>query len=330
MMPEPLDRRAFDAAHLIAAHPPVWQHPNKEIVAAISCPPDAVHAGTLGYSRWASLPLPATAGSKGTTTVVERPGFYDYAAIDDRAIEWHVNFADPHLFVAYGSQLLAQDELQVAEHPVLGSLKEALAAEGAVARTVEDGRPTPVLVTGVERRCRIATEPDPSADRPDGLYGNAFARARADVVRRATTRLEPPTRTNLIAMAAPGYGQGTYTPEQIETILVTAYTAFTAASVEAARVAGGKPSVVVHTGYWGCGAFGGNRVLMAALQVLAARMAGVDTLAFHVGDPGGSELLADALGFLDGPDGIGGLVSTRERIDAIAAYGFRWGVSDGT
>jgi hypothetical protein len=39
---------------------------------------------------------------------------------------WHVNFADPQLFVAYGSQLLAQDELQAAEHPLLGSIREAL------------------------------------------------------------------------------------------------------------------------------------------------------------------------------------------------------------
>lgn len=328
--PQPLDRRTFDAAGLILAHPPVWQHPNKEVVAAISCPPDAVHAGTLGYSRWAALPLPEVASQDAATTVVERPGFYDYAPIVAGAIEWHVNFADPHLFVAYGSQLLAQDELQVAEHPVLGALKEALVAERAVTRTVEEGRPTPVLVTGAERRCRIATEPDPSAGLPDGLYGNAFALARADVVRAATTRLEPPTITNLIAMAAPGYGHGAYTAEQIETILVTAYTAFTAASAEASRLADAATSLVVHTGYWGCGAFGGNRVLMAALQVLAARMAGVGTLAFHVGDPAGSELLADALGFLDGPDGVGALPSTDERIRAIADYGFRWGVSDGT
>ena len=313
----------------MATHPPVWQHPNKEAVAEISCPPGATHAGTLGYSRWAALPLPAASNTDRAMTLRERPGFYDYASIDGASLEWHVNFADPHLFVAYGSRLLAQDELQVAEHPVLGALKEALVAERAVVRTVEDG-PTPVLVTGAERRCRIATEPDHAAGRPDGLYGNAFARAHPDDVRRATTRLEPPTVTNLIAMAAPGYGRGAYTAEQIEMILVTAYTAFSAAAAESARLADSGASVVVHTGYWGCGAFGGNRILMAALQVLAARMAGIGTLAFHVGDPAGSELLADALGFLDGNEGVGGRTSTRARIDAITAYGFRWGVSDGT
>ena len=64
--------------------------------------------------------------------------------------EWHVNFADPRLFVSYGSGLFAQDEMQVAE---------------------------PSTVEG----------------RPHGLYGNAFLMAKAEVVRRATVRLEPPT-----------------------------------------------------------------------------------------------------------------------------------------
>lgn len=329
-VPEPLERRTYDAAALIAEHPPIWRHPNKEAVAAISCPPDAIHGGTLGYSRWPAMPLPGSNDGDRATTLVERPGFYDYAPIDDAAVAWHVNFADPHLFAAYGSPLLAQDELQVAEHPILGALREALVADGAVARTMEGGRPTPVLVTGVERRCRIATEPDAAAGRPEGLYGNRFADARADVVRRATSRLEPPTVSNVIAMAAPGYGHGVYTAEQIEGILVTATTAFAAARTETANIRDPRTRVVVHTGFWGCGAFGGNRVLMAALQVIAARLVGVDTLAFHVGDPTGAELLADAIGFVDGPGGVGASPTTRALVEAVAHYGFRWGVSDGT
>jgi hypothetical protein len=41
-----------------------------------------------------------------------------------------VNFADEHLFVAYASRLFAQDEIQVAEHPSLGHLKEKLVRKG--------------------------------------------------------------------------------------------------------------------------------------------------------------------------------------------------------
>ncbi len=55
---------------------------------------------------------------------------YDYAraAGVEGAVEWHVNFADPRLFTAYGLGLFAQDEMQVAEHPALGALREALHA----------------------------------------------------------------------------------------------------------------------------------------------------------------------------------------------------------
>lgn len=328
-IPQPLDRRSFDAAVLMAEHPPRWEHPNKRLAAEVSCPAGARHSGTIGYSRWSAPPLPATL-EMGDLRIVERPGFYDYTSLGDAAVEWHVNFADPHLFVAYGSDLLAQDELQVLEHPALGALKEALVADGAVARTTDDDGPTPVLVTGVERRCRLATDPDASAGRPDGLYGNRFAAATQDVVRRALAVIEPPTRTNLIAMAAPAFGEGAYTAEQIERVLVTAVGAFGAAVAETADGGGDGAGTVVHTGYWGCGAFGGNRILMAALQVLAARMSGVGTLAFHGGDARGSELFADALAFVEETPGIRAARSGGTLVAAIADYGFRWGVPDGT
>ena len=50
-------------------------------------------------------------------------------------------------------------------------------------------------------------------------------------------------------------------------MLASAYSGFLAARLESA----GAPTVV-HTGYWGCGAFGRNRELRAMLQVLAARV----------------------------------------------------------
>ena len=55
------------------------------------------------------------------TEIVVAGGYYEYDGADGI---WHVNFADPQLFVAYGSGLLAQDELQAAEHPMLGSVRE--------------------------------------------------------------------------------------------------------------------------------------------------------------------------------------------------------------
>ena len=47
---------------------------------------------------------------------------------------------------------------------------------------------------------------------------------------------------------------------------------------------------VIHTGWWGCGAFGGNQELMALLQLLAAEWAGVDEVVFHTGTDGEAAL----------------------------------------
>jgi hypothetical protein len=96
---EPIERQQFETERLMDEHPPVWRHPKKQIVFAIACPPDAQHAGRLDYSPWPAIPLPPeiNAGAP-ARRVVGRSGFYDYAPFDlPGAMEWHVNFADPHL-----------------------------------------------------------------------------------------------------------------------------------------------------------------------------------------------------------------------------------------
>jgi len=277
------------------------------------------------------MALPASVEPARTGVVLSRPGFYDYAPILDpaNAVEWHVNFADPHLFVAYGSSLFAQDEMQAAEHPALGALRESLEATGARSTTLDRDGPTPVLVTGVERRVSIATDPNPSAGRPGGLYGNAFARADPEVVRKATSRIDPPTISNLVAMSAPPGGSGPYRQDVIEGILTTAYTGFRAAALESARIRREGTPVAVHTGYWGCGAFGGNRVLMALLQVVAAEMADLDRLVFHLGGPGGEVPLEKASGMLL-DFGRGGRYGSQTFLEEVRRMGFEWGASNGT
>lgn len=98
--------------------------------------------------------------------------------------------------------------------------------------------------------------------------------------------------------------------------------------MESERLIAGPARAVVHTGYWGCGAFGGNRVLMAMLQVLAARSAGLQRLAFHTGAPGGDAPLADALDRIAALAG-GESMATVDVLAAVDGMGFRWGVGDG-
>ena len=41
--------------------------------------------------------------------------------------------------------------------------------------------------------------------------------------------------------------------------------------------------MAIHTGYRGCGAYGGNRELMSLFQIIAAKFTKVGSLAFHTG-----------------------------------------------
>ena len=165
--------------------------------------------------------------------------------------EWWINFADTQLFVASGASLYAQDEIQVSEHPSLAHLKEALYAREwsdttsciythvsiltaalvshqvsarYTPKTREQNSATPILIRGVERRIAVSVEVNAAQGRPQGLYGNAFGCASEDAVRAAVRRIEPPTTTHLVCMAALHGGFGRYTEAQLRDLFGTAYT----------------------------------------------------------------------------------------------------------
>ncbi|MCW3053209.1 MAG: hypothetical protein JWN14_2379 [Chthonomonadales bacterium] len=353
-----ISRQTFETASLFASHPPQFHHANKQILYDYVCSAGCPHDGHLEFTRWQAFDLPTSFRSDGFHTVLEgREGFFGYEPTprDSAKVEWYLNFAHSNLFCAYGMGVFAQDEIQVAEHPALASLLEALPGAGIRPLTVEDGVPTPILIRGAERRCSVATDRNEEAGRPRGLYGRQFALATPETILQSTRRIEPPTLTNLIAMEAPSYGRGAYNEEQIRFILTTAFTGFSAACSESRTEENPSAEVIIHTGFWGCGAYGGNRVLMALLQLLAARWSDVDRLVFHIPDPADAEDLETARHLLEekliGPakkgGGVSGLwqslfgasrktappseqaFSTAEVIERIEAQGFLWGESDG-
>lgn len=326
---DPLFRRIFTAQQLTTDHPPRPQDANKRVVFDLTCPPGATHAGEIHVSRWRGADLPATlARSEAQPTFELRPGFFTYDPPAPGWTDWHVNFAHWDLFAYYAGPLFAQDEMQVTEHPALASVRHALLAEGLTVHTMTPDSPTPITVAGVERRCAIATEPNSVQGRPHGLYGNYFARADRRAVERATTLLNPPTVSNILAMEAPANGHGRYTEAQIRTILATAYTGFGATVAESPDLHGSETQIAIHTGYWGCGAYGGNWVLMPLLQMVAATAAGVHALVFHAGPDVGPYRAAHRL--LDELLPIGVSVPTDELVQQILAENFEWGVGDGT
>jgi len=172
--PEPLERMTFDAATLMAEYPPLIHHPNKRVVFEIACGEGRECSGEIGYTRWPAFPLPERVDpTAGLEALESRCGIMDYEPVEDLpgAVEWHVNFADQMLFFAYGSGLFAQDEMQCAEHPALGALVEALRADGRRAVTETADGPTPVLVTGVERRVKVKTNMNAKKGRRAASYG---------------------------------------------------------------------------------------------------------------------------------------------------------------
>lgn len=317
----------FNAQNLIESYPPKLRNANKKVVYQIACSPN-ISSGELVFSRWRTVPL-IYPSLTDRTEIEEQKGYFEYPECEvvSQRVEWHLNFAHSDLFCAYGERVFAQDEMQVAEHPALASLREALLSLKIAPFTVENGEPTPILIRNVERRCAIATNPDPGLGRPFGLYGNNFAKATTEAIILATKPLNPPTFTNIIAMEAPSGGYNFYEYELIEFILATAFTGFSAAKVES-QLQFTDPIIIIHTGFWGCGAYGGNRVLMALLQLLAARLAQVDKIIFHTTDDVGAKALATARMLLERDLAIDG-ANVNDLLAKIYAMSFKWGVGDG-
>ena len=94
--------------------------------------------------------------------VVRHEGFYDYRLVLSApgAIEWDVNFADPHLFFACGGPLFAQDEIQVAEHPIL--VEQPCAKFRTSYRDSEASSARSVVPKGSHSRCQPSSSVSPS------------------------------------------------------------------------------------------------------------------------------------------------------------------------
>jgi len=80
--------------------------------------------------------------------------------------------------------------------------------------------------------------------------------------------------SNILALSAlePRYGR--YTTGQIQGLFETALTGLRAI------VLASNGAATLHTGHWGCGAFGGNKGFVAAVQLLAAGTAGVKEVCY--------------------------------------------------
>eukprot|EP01119_Soliformovum_irregulare_P019631 TRINITY_DN6265_c0_g1_i2.p1 TRINITY_DN6265_c0_g1~~TRINITY_DN6265_c0_g1_i2.p1 ORF type:complete len:357 (-),score=93.25 TRINITY_DN6265_c0_g1_i2:33-1103(-) len=336
-----LGEKSFGAQILAQTYRIPFSSKLKKLVYDLACPKGTIHRGNVIVTRYRVFPLldefppDEMIVNKPEYTVEENVFGYEPNNAED-VVEWYVNFADTHLFVAAEGGLFAQDEMQVAEHPILAHLKIALLNDPEspiFPQTRQDKRPTPILIRNVERRCFVKTDVNAAEGRPRGLYGNNFSRGGAEAVQRATVVLDPPTMTNLIAMAALSNAYGEYTAQQILDIFSTAYTSFRAAVIQSQLAVNGEslgnivPKVRIHTGNWGTGAFGGDKTIMALLQMMAGWMAGIDSLIYHTFDRNGTEAYERAQRIFDEISAKSRPI--KEVLEDVVSRKFEWGHSDG-
>ena len=86
---------------------------------------------------------------------------------------------------------------------------------------------------------------------------------------------------------------------------------------------------MIHTGFWGCGAFGGNRTLMTILQCFAAELAKVDLEFWAVNDSGVKVVEESYYEYssIRYPKTIN--IITKIFLNRLVARKYQWGESDG-
>jgi hypothetical protein len=296
-------------------YPPRFTHPHKIAIFRAKCPEGAQLTGSVSLSRW-----------KGVGPCADNVA---YGQSRQGATDWWVNFAAGDLFEFYADRCFAQDEVQVFEHPVLASVREAMIAAGDSTRVTDWGNPTPILIRNAERRIRFHTEPRPDLGRAHWLYGRNFSHAPLAEVMDAAEVLDPPQRSNILVIEAPAYGRGEYRATELRMAIVAAFSGFLAARRETEATQPGS-ACVIHTGFWGCGAYGGNHVLMTAIQLLAAEAAGVDTLVYYLWDEHGQERFrqGEQLAVELRTESPG--YESKALIAAFLSRKFRWGTGNGT
>jgi hypothetical protein len=289
---------------------------------------------------------PSLTGNNETSNVkvtFELSGYTYLNRESHESTDFYVNFADVDLFGFYGGPLFAQDEIQVCEHPLLAHIREKY--KGRVFTQNSNGDPTPVLIMNVPRLASVGNSEYP-------LYGNKFSKVSTDYLENATTILTNDTlknrglspSSNIICMSAK-YNNGVYSREDISYTFNAAYLGFYLCRLNSPYL------TCIHTGNWGCGAFGGNVVLMTAIQILASRLAGINKLVYHsmtldsqLKAKEGLKVAESLWGDSENPKGgVGTIFKNRNDnaqrvfetekemlISKLVSLKYSWGVSNGT
>jgi len=295
----------------------------------------------LRVAQYKALPIPGQLEDHPISITVTKD-HYTYQPETATSFDFWVNFADPHLFRLYDDHWFAQDEVQTMEMPGLAATLEMLKIVGGkhITNIVMGGGdgPAPVTVINAERWFSIDTS--------GGLYGNLRSHTPDQFVAKCTLQNPPQiahilaiTALDVLAVSKPG---AEYTVRDIEATFAMVFRGFMQAKLEAVDAMAATKTdinslpafrVVVHTGNWGCGAFGGNHMMTGMIQMAAARAADVD-LHFHAGND--RPTMSAAAEYEKAKDEMantvwpsGGAKSRAEVVKALEALKLTWNKGDG-
>jgi hypothetical protein len=121
-----LIEKTYKSDELFSKYPPKLFSSKKKLVLQFSNAKEIPHSSNIFFSKFQEIPLPKDLTTE--TKFIMKEDTFDYKLVEESSLEWHINFADFNLFGFYGGSLFAQDEIQVAEHPILASLRQELEA----------------------------------------------------------------------------------------------------------------------------------------------------------------------------------------------------------
>lgn len=314
---------------LIKKYPPVFESPRKKSYYEKAAYIHRKQKGIVKISRWRFADERKTKIdlTSQPLEIEEKKTFFDYADEDTETKRvWYLNFADPLLFGYYNGDLFAQDEIQTFEHPLLGAVVEYLNKKkipGMEDLTLVKRKPTPYLIEKIPYWIRVNTSPVLKDGKIANIYGHNFQYASKEVLEAGIRLIEKEETNNILAIAAPssGHGNDLYTQYEIQLILKTLLVGFSAC---ARRTSASKRNeCVIHTGNWGCGAFGNDKELIYFCQILCASVCGVSKLVFHGLSDEDSKILETAKKKLAEKS------DSQNLTDFLMAQNYRWHFGDG-
>eukprot|EP01083_Nonionella_stella_P054730 144464_1 len=345
------NRQSFDCKELMSSFPPKFKDGRKKAVFKTIVPNGAKDCfGTLIYARHSLIDLPSTIPDPTDFIrhrLVINANIFEYVRgnKDESQQHFYVNFADANLFGFYKGSLFAQDEIMTLEHPILASLREQLlASKQAYCRGA-------IIILNALKHGHFAQ------NALNKIYGSKFARSTTEKVTKSVTICKPAMVDNVICIASVMGCQRKYKRAQIDKLLKTAYTGFNGAVCESAyqelkgktkrkrrkscndtneeKTDTQQKEIIVHTGNWGCGAFGGNIEVHCMIQVIACVAAGVDRMVYHAVDQNsktkavhGCKVLLKEL--CPKCKDKKGRLKTKLFISELLKRGYKWGTPNGT